>query len=365
MHRQVLYLVRHLNKEVFEPVVCTQSNLGGLREEYKVTGCKLLDLKWKGRGSLAILYRLIKILYKEKPDIVFIAQPPNLIYYRLARIFWYKPTIQIGSFRALTFWFSNRKRFYQYIDNIFSKLLFLSSDYVVVNSIAMRTHYSQILRKKPNKTIEIIYNGSDFNFPVLKQDAEMRRELNITPDEIIIVMIARLDPWKDFTTLLEAAKNVVKADKRAKFLIVGDGELRNILGQMIIQMDLKSNVLLTGEKTDVFNYINLADISVLSTNGEGFSNSILESMALCKPVIATSVGGNAELLGSTNQCGLLIPPKSPGMFADAILYLMRNEVVRKDMGLAGKEKIYQLCSIEKYISSYEELFLRSLSKNKN
>lgn len=357
-HRQVLYLVRHLNKEVFEPIMCTQSQNGGLREEYKKANCKLIDLKWKGRGSLAILYRFIKALYKESPDIIYITGPPNFIYYRLARFFWYKPIIQIGSFRALTFWLGHKNKYYQHIDNFLAKWLYSSSDHIVVNSIAMKDHYSQILKLNPQKGLDIILNGSDFNFPISRKALDIRGEYNITLNEIIIVMIARLDPWKDFTTLLETAKIVIEKDKRAKFLIVGDGYLRKSLEQLIIQMDLKDHVLLIGEKKDVFNFINLSDISVLSTNGEGFSNSILESMAFSKPVVATAVGGNVELIGETKKYGILIPPKSPQKFAEAILYLMQNEIVRKEIGSAANKRIHQLCSINKYVSSYEELFLK-------
>jgi len=360
MHRQVLYLVRHLNKDVFEPIVCAQSHLGGLGEEFKDTGCKLIDLKWNGRGSLAILYRLIESLYSESPDIIFITQAPNFIYYQLARIFWHKTVILIGSFRALTFWLGHKNKLYELLDIQLSKLLYIRSDHVVVNSIAMKDHYSQVLKLNSHKGLDIILNGSDFNFPISRKAFDIRGEYNITLNEIIIVMIARLDPWKDFTTLLETAKIVIEKDKRAKFLIVGDGELRKSIEQLIIQMDLKEHVLLIGEKKDVFNFINLSDISVLSTNGEGFSNSILESMAFSKPIVATAVGGNVELIGETKKYGLLIPQKSPQMFAEAILYLMQNEIARKEIGSAANKRIQQLCSIKTYVSSYEELFSNSL-----
>ena len=85
-------------------------------------------------------------------------------------------------------------------------------------------------------------------------------------------------------------------------------------------------------------------------------------MAFCKPVIATNVGGNSELLGLTEEYGILIPPKSSKMFADKILTLMKDKNMRKKIGESAKERIHQLCNINKYVSSYEELFLRSLNK---
>jgi len=363
MHRQVLYLVKHLNKDTFEPMVCTQIFIGSLLGEFELTGCKLFDLRWKRKFDLATIYRLIKILKVEKPDIVFITEAQNLFYYRVAKIFWRRQVIQIGSFRALTFWKGHLKKIYQPIDNFFSRWLVATSDHVVVNSVAMKNHYLKIVKTKSVKSpIKVIYNGSDFNFAVTRSKVEIRKELNIGPDEIAVIMVARLDPWKDFYTLLEAAKIVIKTDPTTKFLLIGDGMLKHSLEQLIVKMNLKENVFLLGERNDVYNYINTGDILVLSTHGEGFSNSILESMAYCKPVIATNVGGNAELLGSKSEFGLLVPPKSPGLLANAILVLTRDEALRTKMGKSAREHILQLCDIKKYILAYEDLFLRSLKK---
>ena len=59
MHRQILYLVKHLDRDIFEPIMCTSSSLGGLRGEYEKTGCKLLDLGWKRSLDPKTVYRLI------------------------------------------------------------------------------------------------------------------------------------------------------------------------------------------------------------------------------------------------------------------------------------------------------------------
>lgn len=356
MHRQMLYLVKHLNKEIFEPIVCTQSQLGGLGEEFKNTGCKLIDLKWKGRGSILILFRLIKSLRREKPDIIYITQAPNLIYYLLARFFLSRSIIQVGSFRALNFWQAHKNEKYRYIDNLLSKLLYSTSKKIVVNAEALKTQYAKFIKIDKDKDLEIIYNGSDFNFQVSKSYEIMRKELKLELSDVVIVMIARLDPSKDFTTLLLAAKIVVRQNNRVKFFIVGEGELRVDIEGLILQLDLINNVFLLGERKDIYNFINCSDISVLSTNGEGFSNSILESMALSKPVVATDVGGNRELLGDTKKYGLLIPPKSPNLFAEGIIYYLENDEIRKVVGLAAKDRIQELCSIDNYIGSYEKFF---------
>jgi len=265
--------------------------------------------------------------------------------------------IQIGSFRALTFWKGHLKLIYKPLDNVFARWLYASSECTVVNSVALKKHYSKIVKAKVKKPIKIIFNGSDFNHLASRSTATIRQELNIKLSDIAIIMVARLDPWKDFETLLKAAKIVVDKSNRAKFFVIGGGGLMTYLEQKIVNIGLKDNFKLIGEKRDVVNYINFCDISVLSTHGEGFSNAILESMALGKPVIATAVGGNPELIGIGNIFGILVSPKAPIEFANAILSLIGNEKKRKKMGKAAKKRIKEICSLKNYISLYEKLFI--------
>lgn len=360
MHRQMLYLAKHLNKEIFEVVVCAQKLVGGLLVEFELTGCKLIDLGWRRRLDPETLIQLIKALKAENPDIVFISEPQQLLYYRVAKLFFHGKTVQIGSFRAMTFWNGHLKQIYKPIDKLFSKWLISSSSSVIVNSTAMAENYSKLFESSSFKLPQVIYNGCDFSFKINKSQLEIRKTLKLEEEDIFIIMVARLDPWKDFSTLFDAFKIVKSADNRAKLFIVGEGELRECLEQMILHSNMQESIILLGEKNDVYDYINAADISVLSTNGEGFSNSILESMALSVPVIATNVGGNSEVLGDLNESGILIPPKSPSNFADALLLLMNNEDKRKAMGESAKKRIHQLCSLKNYISLYEDLFVRSL-----
>jgi glycosyltransferase involved in cell wall biosynthesis len=364
MHKQILYLISHINKELFEPIVCTQIPIGGLREEYEKVGCELIDLGWEKKFDLSTVYKLIRVLNLSKPDIIFISQAQNFIYYKFARIFWHRKIVLIGSFRAMTFWNGHLSRRSRYLDIFISRWLYRSSDKVIVNSEIMNEHYSSLINVHKNKLIETIYNGCDFNFGITKDIDSIKNELTIKQDEFLVIMVARLDPWKDFLTLFHSAEIVVKTNSKVKFVLLGDGLIRYDLEKLVLKMGLTQNVFIVGEKKDIFNYINAADISVLSTHGEGFSNTILESMALAIPVIATNAGGNKELLGINNEYGNLIPPNSPHLFADAILNLINSEDKRKKNGQSAQQRIFELCNIDKYTSSYENLFLRMM-KNKN
>ena len=125
---------------------------------------------------------------------------------------------------------------------------------------------------------------------------------------------------------------------------------------------MSDHVLLVGEKQNIYDFINASDISVLSTHGEGFSNALMESMALGKPVIATDVGGNASVIGVSGESGFLVPPNSPQSFAETIESLIDDYPRRLEIGRKSQERINNICSLSKYVFSYERLFLNAVNR---
>jgi glycosyltransferase involved in cell wall biosynthesis len=336
--------------------MCTSTSDGGLFDDYKQTGCKMIDLGWKSRFDFSVVYKLRQVLKEEKPDIIFITEAQNLVYYRLAILFSRFTTIQIGSFRGLTFWLGHEKLLYKYFDNLLARLLYRTSKFVIVNSSELNKHYSQVVSATSSNPIHVICNGCEFDYTITKNPYDIKKELHFDNHDFIVIMVARLDPWKDFNTLLKAASIVIEKNVAIKFILLGDGSIRSQIFTMILEMNLENNVFLLGEKKDVINYINASDISVLSTHGEGFSNSLMESMGLEKPVIATDVGGNSSVIGVSGDSGILVPPNSPQIFAEAIELLVNDSQKRKNLGKKGKDRIYSICGIDNYISEYQKLF---------
>ena len=363
MHKQILYLAKYLNREKIDLIICTQnSSEGGLRNQFIKTGCKLIDLnrnstpKNKKPFNPFMSLRLLKVLKDENPNIIFLTAASNLLYFRFSNFFYPGEISQIGSFRSLSFWKGHLSKYYRPLDNFLAKWLYSSSDYLIVNSENLKIHYKDIVKEKKTKPIKVIHNAYDFQISLTKDKKLIKTELNVTDSNFIIVMIARLDPWKDFQTLLSVAEIVIKSYNSVVFYLIGDGQLKREINNEITKRELNDNVILTGEKKDIHNYINICNISVLSTHGEGSSNAIIESMACGKPIIATDVGGNSEIIGTDGKCGILIPPESPAEFSKAVTSLIRDDIKLKNMGKAAQKRIQNLCNMEKYISSYENLF---------
>lgn len=364
MHRQTLFLAKYLDKKIFNVIVLTQNtDKGGLRNEFLKTNCKIIDL---GRNSIPsskkpfnpfLSFKLYRILIKEQIDLVYLNAAPNLIYFQIAKFFIPRKIKQIGSFRALTFWKGHLNPKLQSLDNYFARLLYHTSDFTIVNSNALSIHYSSILNIKSEKPLIVINNGSDFNINVKIYPIDIRKELNLSSNEVFIVMVARLDPWKDFITIIRAISILILKYTTLKLYLIGEGSERLKIENLINEYNLQKNVFLLGEKVNAIDYINACDISVLSTFGEGFSNTILESMYLKKPIVATKVGGNVDLIGQTDEFGFLVSPNSPIEFANKIEILISDLDLRHKIGNAANFRITHMCNMQVYIEKYKKIFL--------
>jgi glycosyltransferase involved in cell wall biosynthesis len=223
------------------------------------------------------------------------------------------------------------------------------SDVVLSNSMAGLRAYRISERKA-----KVIYNGADllrFNNSFDKQ--LIRNEINVST-EYLIVMVASFSAFKDYDLFLDVAKEVGSIRKDVSFAAVGDGpEMKRILKR--VKDEKISNVVLTGRRTDVERIVSASDIGILCTWAEGISNSILEYMALGKPVIATDlVGGSRELIedGITGYCinrDLLT-------VTTLINKLLNNKDLRLRMGQRGKERIERKFSIKRMGGEFQALY---------
>jgi glycosyltransferase involved in cell wall biosynthesis len=257
----------------------------------------------------------------------------------------------------MNFWLGHKSKFYSIIERFLVRYFYETSDYLTANSKALVEFYSnQILNY--SKNIRLIYNGIDFNFDIeqiMKEKDDLLNENNP-----IVVSVARFDSMKDFDTLLRAASIVISKRNDVKFLLVGDGELKTSILEQIESLNLKNNVFVIGEVANVYGYVNLANVFVLSTTGEGLSNAVLEAMLMAKPVIATSVGGNTELL--ENMRGVLVSPRNPIELASRIINIINDKGKGEEIGKNAQKYVIDNFSIDRMVNSYEQLF--SIAYNK-
>jgi glycosyltransferase involved in cell wall biosynthesis len=355
MHKQMLLLGKYINREKCEIIYCVQHTTGGLFSQFSATGLRIIDLGWKGKYDFNVILKLRQNLNILRPDVVLITEPQNLCYYLLARFFCKKPIRLVTSFRAMNCWKGHLNPWFMVIDNLLAILTICSGKKVVVNSKALEKRYTQLVPRFLRSKFLVIYNLIGENSAQKLTQIQARRVIGMCETDIVLVMVARLDPWKDFETLFRAIKILVSSRNDFKLYLIGGGELYDKNVSEIKRLKLESNIFMVGEVNEASIYIQAADISVLSTHGEGLSNTVIESMALAKPVIATNVGGNTELLEGV---GVLVKPQCPLDLSNALLHLISSKSIREKYGALAHERFRVLFStkagVDKYVSAFKE-----------
>lgn len=191
----------------------------------------------------------------------------------------------------------------------------------------------------------------------------VRAELGVRDGEVLIGVVARLEPEKGHRYLLDAVPIVLAACPGARFVIAGEGSLGDELRRQAAALPARAGdrVLLLGRRDDVVAVTAALDIAVLPSLREAQGLSILEAMALRKPVIASAVGGIPEVIRH-RRSGILVPPANPARLARAILALALNPVLRRRIGEAGYRTVLERYSIQAMVRRVGEVYDEELAR---
>jgi L-malate glycosyltransferase len=227
--------------------------------------------------------------------------------------------------------------------------VFRFSDRVVCNSRAVADLLSQ--RGLPRHKLTVIPNGLP-----KEAFAEATPALPRIPGVLRVGLIARMnDPVKNHAALLRAAARLKDKFPHVEYLLVGDGHLRHDLEQMAWKLGLADRVRFMGERHDIPAILAAMDISVVASLSESLSNVILESMAAAKPVVATRVGGNPELVRE-GETGVLVPANDEGKLAEALAHLLAQPSLREEFGRKAQSVARAQFGMERVRDQYEQLY---------
>lgn len=213
----------------------------------------------------------------------------------------------------------------------------------------------------PDGKLDVIYNGVDVPS---QQSAVFLSEVPVkTPSDILVMHVANLKPVKGHTFLLKAFQGIYAKHPHVKLVLIGEDQLNGALQAQAKELGIKDRVIFLGKREDACALLSLADICVLPSLSEGMSNSILEYMSAGKPVIATNVGGNPELV-KHGVNGLLVEKENADAIKDALLTLIKDKDRCRAMGNAGLERVRSEFSMAAMVGQYDRLFNDLLSAKK-
>jgi glycosyltransferase involved in cell wall biosynthesis len=351
MEGQVWELFSRLDRSQFEPRLITFApDLGAVPPEHKsevtvIPKRRALDLHF---------YKRLKADLKEfQPDVIFTflytANLWGLLAARALRI------TNIAAYEGgLEMWLGGAKRrIAGWVHRRVRK--------VVVNSRNSQRFYSARYGL-PTAHYPLIYNGVDSDLfhpdPALREKG--RAELGFAREDEVVGMIATFKPAKDHRTFLEAARILADQRARAKFLLLGYGPLEGEIRALINALDLADRVVIVHAERVRPEHYAACDITGLSSTEEGFSNVLLEGMAMGIPQVATDVGGNPEAIDNGIN-GFLVSPRMPDMLAGAWICLLSDGELRRRLGLAARQTAEQRFAINRMVRQTED-FLTSLCK---
>lgn len=232
------------------------------------------------------------------------------------------------------------------------KLTFPFSKAIVGNSQAGLNAYGAPARKR-----HCIYNGFSFTRSENLVESKVMRQRLAIETPLVVGMVASFSRFKDYPVYYKAAEQLLSERKDITFLAVGDftDSDASLAG---VSPELRSYFRFLGRRSDAESLINCMDVCVLATFTEGISNSIMEYMALGKPVVATDGGGTKEIV-EDGKTGYLVQAGQPAELADKMRILLNDPGKRAEMGKTGQEKVkaqFLLTTmVERYIGLYNKL----------
>lgn len=286
--------------------------------------------------DFAAAFRLARVLKDVRPDIVHAHDPHAVSFAALALSLMGKgPKPALVAARRVDF---HLKR------NAFSRWKYSLVDVMITSSDAIRDIL--VADGFPKERVITVHEGVDVDRVANQPSFDLHKALWLPAGAPVVGNVAALVPHKGQRYLIDAAAIVVRSRPDVQFLIFGEGELRKLLQYQIRHLGLERHVQLVGFRADVLACVRSFDVFVMSSITEGLGTSLLDAMALARPVVATEAGGIPEVV-EPGVTGLLVPPEHAAPLAEAILTLLADPALGRRMGEAGLARVRERFTAER------------------
>lgn len=313
------------------------------------------EISWK--DDLVTLWKLILLMRREKPDIVDTHTAKAGTLGRIAAIVAlagrHKRIFHTFHGHVFHGYFSPRKtRIFVRIEQILARF----TDRLIAVSEITKSELIQF-DIAPASKIAVIPLGLDLGpFMECEQHrGELKAELRLPPDTILVGIVARLVPIKDIEAFLTAIQRVRQVHDKVEVAIVGDGELRNALEAQAKALEIADSVHFLGFRKDLPRIYADLDLVALSSLNEGLPVSIIEAMASGCTVVSTAVGGVPNLIAE-GETGFLAPPGDPAALADALLRAIEAKVRWQQIGRRARQQAASRYDVARLVSDMEALY---------
>jgi glycosyltransferase involved in cell wall biosynthesis len=311
-------------------------------------GLELIPLAPRTEVDLSAAWKFSRLIKRLKPDVIHAHDPHGVAMASFA--------LSLGGAAAAgTALVASRRVDFHLKGNSLSRWKHHQVDCFIAASEAIR----QILLNDgvPEARAVTVHEGIDVDHVAAAEPVNVHEAFWLPHGAPLVGNVAALVPHKGHRYLIEAAHRVVQDVPDARFVILGEGELREQLARQVHDHHLEKHVLLPGFRTDVLGCIKGFDLFVLSSVTEGLGTSLLDAMACRRPIVATTAGGIPEVV-KDGETGLLVPPRDAKALADAIIRAIGDAALRERMGAAGLARVRERFTVERMIDATAAVYAR-------
>ncbi len=344
------------NRQNWQPFLICLNQEGGLKQKFEELNIpiEIVGLE-RGKATLKDLFQLVNLQKKIKPDLVhgwmyhsdlastistFLANPQTPVVWNIPH--------SLSSIK-------NEKKSTARVIRLLSILSWCPQKIIYNSKTSAKQHEKIGYQESKSLPFPDGFFVDTF-VPSTSAYQQLRQELNLPSDAIIIGRIARYHPMKDYSNLLNGAVKLLKNNPQVHFVLVGPNIDNNNaeLTKQIQELGINNNIHLLGIRADT-PMLNVGfDIAcTTSAWGEGFPNVVGEAMSCGVPCVVTDVGDSAWLVGDT---GLVVPPCDSNALAEAWEKLITNPKLRQDLGAKARQRIVDNFALAQIVSNYENLY---------
>lgn len=350
--RQLINIANGFHRRGYQVSVFLFYDRGNLRcsldkdiKTFSPSSIKVLErlrLLWVLCGTL----RLLGVIVTEKPDLLYSRQWPKIPAAIIGKILGVKTVSVEGNNLRHTLLLRKRPLLFR-IRRLCARL----SDKVVANSASLACEVKEVFSL--DSDVAVIYNGIDIeDIREKSKEAQSHKWLG-TETPLILAMGYLKDDQKGFSYLLKTLE-IVNRSKPARLIIIGNGK-KEKLEELSMKLSIRDKTDFFSTIPNPFPYVAKADIFACSSLYEGLSNVILEALALGKPIISTDHRHGANEIIENGKSGILIPVGDPQKMADAIIKILEDEKLRRNLEKEAERRSENF-SMDRMISAYERLF---------
>lgn len=343
---------------------------GAFIEKIEGSGALIKPVDMRNRFNPGVILQLSRLIKKEKVDIVHSQGARADFFARMAAKLGGTPIVVSTVPMPVDGFDINpiRKLIYKTFD-LFSEHFV---DKFMVVSDALEKMMIEKHRIEPQRVVKI-YNGIEKDeYDISDKElackrSRFRNELSLEENVPIIGAIGRLVWQKGFEQFIEAIPGVLKEFEEARFLIVGEGDLKEKLRAKSERLNVKNHLIFTGFRDDIKEILQSVDLLVIPSLLEGLPMILLEAMVMKKPIVATNIEGIMEIL-ENGSSGLLVPPGEAKALAGAIINMLTHRDKALKMGLVARKVVEDRFGVDIMVQRVEDVYddlLQLKGTNKN